>query len=111
MHSARLANSWPCIHVRFLITRAALYEHVCRRYAGSNPLYLHGVLVPSSNNRYLVHADGTPFYWLGDTHWSGFSSAEHFNDTNNNTFDSSGSMFKEMVNVRAKQVRNTHTPR
>ncbi len=66
-------------------------------YSGTNPLFQHGVLVPSTNNRYLQHADGTPFYWLGDTHWSGFSSAEHFDDTNNNSFDSSGSMFKEMV--------------
>ena len=66
-------------------------------YSGTNPLFQHGVLVPSANRRYLEHADGTPIYWLGDTHWSGFSSAEHFDDTNNKTFDNTGSMFKEMV--------------
>ena len=37
-------------------------------YAGDNPLFKHGILRPSGTNRYLEHADGTPFYWLGDTH-------------------------------------------
>lgn len=29
----------------------------------------HGNLQVSENNRYFVHADGTPFFWLGDTGW------------------------------------------
>ena len=45
-------------------------------YVGTNPLYLHGIVRPDPSGRYFVHSDGTPFYWLGDTHWSGFSSAE-----------------------------------
>lgn len=52
-----------------------------------NPLYVHGFLrVNAATNRYLEHADGTPFYWLGDTHWSGYSLAEHFDETNNASF-------------------------
>merc|ERR1711924_522113 len=51
-------------------------------YDGENPLYQHGFLRPHESGRFLEHADGTPFYWLGDTHWSGFSTAEHWNDTN-----------------------------
>eukprot|EP00041_Stephanoeca_diplocostata_P015512 m.296443 g.296443 ORF g.296443 m.296443 type:complete len:846 (+) comp20062_c0_seq2:121-2658(+) len=78
-------------------------EFTATAYTGTNPLYIHGILRPSATNRYLEHADGTPFYWLGDTHWSGFSSAEHWSDTDNTSFDGSGSMFKEMVDVRAKQ--------
>lgn len=35
-------------------------------YSGTNPLYQHGILRPNKANRYLEHADGTPFYWLGD---------------------------------------------
>ena len=35
----------------------------------SNPNLLHGFLEFSDNNRYFQYADGTPFYWLGDTQW------------------------------------------
>ena len=42
-------------------------------YAGNNPLLKHGMLRVSANQRYLEHADGTPFYWLGDTWWMGLS--------------------------------------
>jgi hypothetical protein len=42
-------------------------------YQGTNPLLLHGMLRISPNKRYFEHADGTPFYWLGDTWWTGLS--------------------------------------
>lgn len=42
-------------------------------YAGSNSLLRHGMLRVSANKRYFEHADGTPFYWLGDTWWTGLS--------------------------------------
>lgn len=32
----------------------------------------HGPLKVSDNNRFLVHADGTPFFWLADTAWELF---------------------------------------
>jgi len=38
-------------------------------YTGANPLYRHGFLRVSDDRRRFVHADGTPFFWLGDTHW------------------------------------------
>lgn len=46
-------------------------EHSLRikPYAGSNPLRSHGFLRVSENGRYFDHADGTPFFWLGDTWW------------------------------------------
>lgn len=34
-----------------------------------NPLYQHGAIGKSSDNRTLQHADGTPFFWLADTWW------------------------------------------
>jgi hypothetical protein len=40
-----------------------------RPYKGSNQLYQHGFLRVSANRRFLEHADGTPFFWLGDTLW------------------------------------------
>lgn len=44
-------------------------------YHGPNPLYRHGFLRVSSNGRYLEHADGTPFLWMGDTVWFGLTRA------------------------------------
>jgi hypothetical protein len=41
-------------------------------YQGSNPLLQHGHLRLMANRRHLEHADGTPFFWLGDTWWMGF---------------------------------------
>jgi hypothetical protein len=38
---------------------------------GENPLYRHGPVRVSPNRRHFVHADGTPFFWLGDTWWKG----------------------------------------
>jgi len=38
-------------------------------YEGSNPLYLHGPLRVAAGHRHFEHADGTPFFWLGDTWW------------------------------------------
>ena len=66
-------------------------------YRGSNPLFKHGFLRPHSSGRFLEHMDGTPFYWLGDTHWSGFSTAEHWANSDNTTVD------PEIVDVRAAQ--------
>jgi hypothetical protein len=42
-------------------------------YQGENPLLQHGGLRVSTDRRYLEHADGTPFFWLGDTWWMGLT--------------------------------------
>ena len=34
-----------------------------------NKPWEHGKLQISENKRYLIHEDGTPFFWLGDTGW------------------------------------------
>lgn len=41
----------------------------CVPATGNNPNYQHGFLMLSANHRYFTYADGTPFFWLGDTHW------------------------------------------
>lgn len=41
-------------------------------YPGDFRIWDHGPLQVSSNNRYLEHADGTPFLWIGDTAWELF---------------------------------------
>ncbi len=40
-------------------------------YEGTNPLYQHGPIRVAEDRRHLAHADGTPFFWLGDTWWMG----------------------------------------
>ncbi len=40
-------------------------------YEGDNQLYRHGRLRVAGSRRHLEHADGTPFFWLGDTWWMG----------------------------------------
>ena len=42
-------------------------------YRGDNPLYQHGPVRVAANQRYLEHADGTPFFWLADTWWMGLT--------------------------------------
>ena len=49
-------------------------------YKGSNPLYAHGQLRVAPDHRHLQHADGTPFFWLGDTWWMGLSHRLNFPD-------------------------------
>ncbi len=41
----------------------------CVCNAADQPVYRHGFLRVSADRRHFVHADGTPFFWLGDTHW------------------------------------------
>lgn len=40
-------------------------------YRGDNPLFQHGPIRVAADRRHLEHADGTPFFWLGDTWWMG----------------------------------------
>ncbi len=42
-------------------------------YAGAHPLFRHGPLRVADDRRHLAHADGTPFFWLGDTWWMGLT--------------------------------------
>ena len=42
-------------------------------YEGQNPLMMHGPLRMAADRRHLEYSDGTPFFWLGDTWWMGFT--------------------------------------
>lgn len=42
-------------------------------YTGSNPLSRHGRLRVAESRRHFIHADGMPFFWLGDTWWMGLT--------------------------------------
>lgn len=41
-------------------------------YKGQLAIYRHGFVRTSPGKKYFVHADGTPFFYLGDTHWGMF---------------------------------------
>lgn len=40
-----------------------------KAYQGNNTLYQHGMIVVGNDKRHFAHADGKPFFWLGDTWW------------------------------------------
>ncbi len=42
-------------------------------YKGDNPLYRHGRIGLAEDRRFFQHADGSPFFWLGDTWWMGLT--------------------------------------
>jgi hypothetical protein len=47
-------------------------------YPGSNPLRKHGPVRVASDHLHFEHADGTPFFWLGDTWWMGLCKRLHW---------------------------------
>lgn len=50
------------------------------RYRGTNPLFQHGPIEVAADKRHFQHADGTPFFWLGDTWWMGLCHRLHWPD-------------------------------
>ena len=43
---------------------------VCMDYSGDLDVYKHGFVTVEEGKKYFTYADGTPFFYLGDTHWS-----------------------------------------
>lgn len=43
----------------------------CAAEKSSNRFNVHGAIRVAKNSTHLEHADGTPFFWLGDTVWNG----------------------------------------
>jgi len=66
-------------------------------YTGNLPVYKHGFLKVSSNKRYMVYNDETPFFWLGDTHWQ---MSDYERDGECNYGDNCGSQFRHVVKDR-----------
>ena len=74
----------------------------CKPYAGDLAIYRHGFVKAVEGTKYFVYDDGTPFFYLGDTHWNFLAeeidSAGKRADGINTT-----SHFKYIVNKRAAQ--------
>jgi hypothetical protein len=70
----------------------------CDPYSGNLAIFKHGFLKVSGNGRYFTYADGTPFFYLGDTHW--ILSHERFDRSN---APGVASQFKYTVDKRVRQ--------
>ena len=51
-------------------------EFTAEAYAGDLPLLRHGPIRVTDDHHSLVHADGTPFFWMADTAWNGVLKAQ-----------------------------------
>jgi hypothetical protein len=58
--------------VRHLVAACALAAALPAQPVGPSVDFRHGPLRVSADRRHLVHADGTPFFYLGDTAWELF---------------------------------------
>ena len=61
--------------------------------AGRNQLLLHGFPRVAADGRRFAHADGTPFFWLGDTWWKCLSKRMSFDDFRELAADRAGKGF------------------
>ncbi len=78
-------NIW---RVRFAPTKVGVWEYTsicsdvkdtglhnvkgsvnCVPYEGELDIYKHGFVKTQEGARYFTYADGTPFFYIGDTHW------------------------------------------
>ena len=79
-------TKWVC---RYAITEVGKYKYetvcsdptnnglhgqvgsiTCTEYTGDLDIYKHGFIKTEPGKHYFMYADGTPFFYLGDTHWT-----------------------------------------
>lgn len=72
-------------------------------YHGDHPAKRHGYLEVAPSGRHLQHADGTPFFWLGDTHWR--FAWERWDEANKPGWTS---QFRDTVDLRVQQGFNVY---
>jgi hypothetical protein len=71
-------------------------------YSGDLDIYKHGFVTVKEGNKYFTYADGTPFFYLGDTHWTMLS--EEFDTPGDHaTTTGATSHFKYIVDKRVEQ--------
>ena len=77
-------------------------EIECVSYKGDLDIYKHGFVNIAKGHKHFSYADGTPFFYLGDTHWSMYR--EEYDDAGphlNNGYVQSH--FKYIVDRRVEQ--------
>lgn len=79
----------------------------CTEYTGDLELYKHGFIKAVSGTKYFVYDDGTPFFYLGDTHWNMFT--EEFDSAGDHAIGiETDSHFKYIVKKRISQGFNMY---
>ena len=67
------AGEWQCKTVCSDALNTSLHGRTaavnCAAYSGDLAVYRHGFVTTRYGEKYLTYDDGTPFYYLGDTHW------------------------------------------
>ena len=74
----------------------------CTKYTGDLDIYKHGFVKTDADKKYFVYADGTPFFYLGDTHWNFLAEEYDKAGTNAEGIDTT-SHFKYIINKRISQ--------
>ncbi len=71
-------------------------------YSGEYDIYKHGFLKTEPGTKYFMYDDGTPFFYLGDTHWAML--AEEIDEAGPHAVDiKTDSHFKYIVDKRVSQ--------
>ena len=74
----------------------------CNSYKGDLEIYKRGFLKTEKDTRYFLYNDGTPFFYLGDTHWTMLT--EEFDSAGPNADGiDTDSHFKYIVDKRVEQ--------
>ncbi len=74
----------------------------CNEYKGDLAIYKHGFIKTEPDTKYFMYADGTPFFYLGDTHWT--MPKEEYDSAGDNAGDiETNSHFRYIVDRRAAQ--------
>ncbi len=82
-------------------------EVVCEKYTGEYEIYKRGFVKTEPGKRYFVYDDGTPFFYLGDTHWN--FTCEEFDEPGEHAGDlKCESHFKYIVDKRVEQGFNVY---
>ena len=71
-------------------------------YTGDLDIYKHGFIKTIPGQRYFMYNDGTPFFYIGDTHWN--MAYEEFDSAGDHAGDlKTDSHFKYIVDARVEQ--------
>lgn len=74
----------------------------CEKYDGGLEIYKHGFVKNRRGVGFFMYNDGTPFFWLGDTHWNFIK--EEFDEAGEHAGNiKTSSHFKYIVDKRARQ--------
>lgn len=75
---------------------------LCKEYKGFLEVYKRGFVTVTPGKKYFTYADGTPFFYLGDTHWGMLT--EEFDSPGHHAGNTGAeSHFKYIVDRRVEQ--------